>query len=82
MLLYCKSPPRSRAEVHCLGSNFDADCKLRAFAIVESVRAALEERLQEVDWMTSEETRIAKEIIHGIVQAQLLGCIILQPTIC
>ena len=36
---------------------FDADCKQRAFAIVESVRAALEERLQEVDWMTSEETR-------------------------
>ena len=36
---------------------FDESCKERAFAIVESVRASLEERLKEVDWMTSEETR-------------------------
>jgi putative endopeptidase len=37
--------------------HFDETCKERAFAIVESVRASLEERLKEVDWMTSEETR-------------------------
>ena len=36
---------------------FDESMKDRAFAIVESVRVALEERLKEVDWMTSEETR-------------------------
>ena len=36
---------------------FDAECKQRAFDIVESVRVALEARLQEVEWITSEETR-------------------------
>ena len=38
---------------------FDEDCKNRAFAIVESVRAALEERLKEVPWMTADATREA-----------------------
>lgn len=36
---------------------FDDECKTRANSIVESVRAALEERLKEVDWMKSDETR-------------------------
>jgi predicted metalloendopeptidase len=36
---------------------FDEDSKERALAIVESVRQALEERLNEVDWMKSNKTR-------------------------
>jgi predicted metalloendopeptidase len=36
---------------------FDNSCKERAFAIVEQVRQALEDRLKEVDWMKSEDTR-------------------------
>jgi putative endopeptidase len=38
---------------------FDENCKSRAFAMVESVRAALEERLKEVTWMTADDTRKA-----------------------
>ena len=37
---------------------FDETCKGRALAIVEQVRQALEERLKEVDWMKSEDTRM------------------------
>jgi len=36
---------------------FDETSKERALAIVEQVRQALEDRLKEVEWMTSEETR-------------------------
>jgi len=36
---------------------FDEECKERAVTIVENVRQALEERLKEVEWMTSEKTR-------------------------
>jgi predicted metalloendopeptidase len=36
---------------------FDESCKERAYAIVEQVRQALEDRLKEVDWMKSEDTR-------------------------
>lgn len=36
---------------------FDESCKERAYAIVEQVRKALEDRLKEVDWMKSDETR-------------------------
>lgn len=36
---------------------FDESSKGRALAIVEQVRQALEDRLKEVDWMKSEETR-------------------------
>jgi putative endopeptidase len=36
---------------------FDEKCKARALAIVESVRASLEERLKEVSWMTADTTR-------------------------
>lgn len=36
---------------------FDEECKERAVTIVENVRKALEERLKEVEWMKSEETR-------------------------
>ena len=36
---------------------FDETSKGRALAIVEQVRQALEDRLKEVDWMKSEETR-------------------------
>ena len=43
-------------QLYC-AKHFDEDCKTRAFAVVESVRAALEERLREVDWMKSDETR-------------------------
>jgi putative endopeptidase len=38
---------------------FDETCKGRALGIVENVRQALEERLKEVEWMTSDETRQA-----------------------
>lgn len=38
---------------------FDETSKERAYAIVEQVRQALEDRLKEVDWMKSEETRQA-----------------------
>jgi len=38
---------------------FDENCKSKAFAMVESVRAALEERLKEVDWMKADKTREA-----------------------
>jgi len=38
---------------------FDESCKERALSIVENVRQALEDRLKEVDWMTSDETRAA-----------------------
>lgn len=38
---------------------FDENCKGRALGIVENVRQALEDRLKEVDWMTSESTREA-----------------------
>jgi putative endopeptidase len=38
---------------------FDENCKTRAFAIVESVRCALEERLKEVNWITADKTREA-----------------------
>eukprot|EP00978_Attheya_sp_CCMP212_P018763 scaffold51832_cov57-Attheya_sp.AAC.8 len=38
---------------------FDESCKDRALKIVESVRQALEQRLREVDWMTSDTTREA-----------------------
>lgn len=36
---------------------FDESCKEKALSIVESVRQALEDRLKEVDWMTSDDTR-------------------------
>lgn len=36
---------------------FDESCKEYALQIVENVRAALEERLKEVEWMASETTR-------------------------
>lgn len=36
---------------------FDEECKGRARTIVENVRKALEERLTEVEWMTSDVTR-------------------------
>lgn len=36
---------------------FDEACKGRALSIVEQVRQALEDRLKEVDWMKSDETR-------------------------
>lgn len=38
---------------------FDEESKVRALQIVENVRKALEERLKEVDWMTSDSTREA-----------------------
>lgn len=38
---------------------FDEACKGRALQIVENVRKALEERLKEVEWMTSDSTREA-----------------------
>jgi len=37
--------------------HFDESCKERALAIVENVRAALESRLQEVDWIRADSTR-------------------------
>eukprot|EP00956_Cyclotella_meneghiniana_P032961 scaffold92450_cov33-Cyclotella_meneghiniana.AAC.1 len=36
---------------------FDASSKERANAIIEQVRQSLEDRLKEVDWMKSEDTR-------------------------
>ena len=36
---------------------FDESSKAKALSIVENVRAALESRLKEVDWMLSESTR-------------------------
>jgi putative endopeptidase len=36
---------------------FDEECKERAVRIVEAVRQSLEDRLKEVDWMKSDETR-------------------------
>ena len=38
---------------------FDESCKAKALEIVESVRSALQDRLTEVEWMTSESTREA-----------------------
>ena len=38
---------------------FDESCKGKALAIVENVRAALEARLQEVEWMLADSTREA-----------------------
>jgi putative endopeptidase len=43
-------------ELYC-ARFFDEDCKMLANSIVESVRQALEERLNEVDWMKAESTR-------------------------
>jgi putative endopeptidase len=43
-------------QLYC-AKHFDEECKARAHAVVESVRAALEERLNEVDWMKSDATR-------------------------
>jgi predicted metalloendopeptidase len=37
--------------------HFDEECKARAYNIVEQVRKALEERLKEVEWITSDSTR-------------------------
>jgi putative endopeptidase len=45
-------------ELYC-ARHFDESCKERALWIVEQVRQALEARLHEVEWMTSEETRQA-----------------------
>jgi putative endopeptidase len=44
------------AQLYC-AKHFDEECKARAHSVVESVRAALEERLNEVDWMKSDTTR-------------------------
>jgi len=43
-------------KVYC-DKHFDESCKGKALGIVESVRQALEDRLNEVEWMTSEDTR-------------------------
>ena len=43
-------------QLYC-AKHFDESCKERAVHIVQSVRKALEERLLEVDWMTSDSTR-------------------------
>jgi putative endopeptidase len=43
-------------QLYC-AKHFDEECKARAYAVVESVRGALEERLNEVDWMKSDATR-------------------------
>lgn len=43
-------------QLYC-AKHFDESCKERALSIVESVRQALEDRLKEVDWMTSDDTR-------------------------
>lgn len=43
-------------QLYC-AKHFDEDCKDRAYKIVEKVRQALEERLNEVDWITSDSTR-------------------------
>mmetsp|Transcript_87826 Transcript_87826/g.170176 ORF Transcript_87826/g.170176 Transcript_87826/m.170176 type:complete len:748 (+) Transcript_87826:48-2291(+) len=43
-------------QLYC-ARHFDERAKAKALAIVETVRASLEERLKEVDWMTSAETR-------------------------
>jgi putative endopeptidase len=43
-------------QMYC-ASYFDEECKERALTIVENVREALEERLKEVDWIKSDETR-------------------------
>lgn len=45
-------------EMYC-AKYFDEGCKERALSIVDNVRKALEERLKEVDWMTSDSTREA-----------------------
>src|SRR3569832_157389 len=36
---------------------FDEECKTRAYNIVEQVRQALEQRLKDVEWITSDSTR-------------------------
>jgi putative endopeptidase len=38
---------------------FDEDSKAKALTVVENVRAALEARLKEVDWLLSDSTREA-----------------------
>lgn len=43
-------------QMYC-AAYFDEECKERAVTIVENVRRALEERLKEVEWITSEVTR-------------------------
>ena len=43
-------------EIYCQ-KFFDETCKEKALSIVEKVRQALENRLHEVEWMTSDETR-------------------------
>ncbi|KAL7550545.1 hypothetical protein ACHAWF_013765 [Thalassiosira exigua] len=43
-------------KIYC-ARHFDESSKAEALKVVESVRAALEERLKEVEWMTSDETR-------------------------
>jgi putative endopeptidase len=45
-------------QLYC-AKHFDESCKERALDIVQAVRKSLEERLQEVEWMTSEATRQA-----------------------
>jgi putative endopeptidase len=45
-------------QLYC-AKHFDESSKERALAIVENVREALEGRLKEVEWMTSDETRAA-----------------------
>jgi putative endopeptidase len=44
-------------QLYC-DKHFDEECKVRAHAVVESVRAALEERLNEVDWIKTDSTRL------------------------
>jgi predicted metalloendopeptidase len=44
---------------------FDEGCKAKALTIVENVRAALEGRLREVDWMLSDSTREAALLKMG-----------------
>ena len=43
-------------QIYC-AKYFDESCKEKALSIVENVRQALEERLNEVDWMKSDSTR-------------------------
>ena len=43
-------------QIYC-AAYFNEECKTRAVAIVEAVRQALEDRLKEVEWMTSDSTR-------------------------
>jgi putative endopeptidase len=43
-------------QLYC-ARHFDDNCKARAYRIVDQVRQALEDRLKEVEWITSDSTR-------------------------